>query len=202
MSAPISHIVFAEKVLGKELAEKDRNQFLLGTSFPDIRYLGLIKRDQTHVSEVTFEMILAAESFESGHLFHSYLDQARERFLREQGIYDRPGWSPQAIQACKLLEDELLYGKGRDWAGTARIFSVIDPAEREFPVAESHIQEWHKIISGYIAQAPTSESRFSFFDALHFPPSVRETIENFLSDMRGDSKLKDALSNFFNVFSL
>ena len=50
MAAPIAHIFCALFLLNNNIIDVDNIQeFIIGTSFPDIRYLGVIERDTTHV---------------------------------------------------------------------------------------------------------------------------------------------------------
>lgn len=45
MAAPLTHLVLAERIFQKHFSDQHRKVFLQGTSFPDIRYLGVIDRD-------------------------------------------------------------------------------------------------------------------------------------------------------------
>jgi len=49
MPWPATHILIAEKVYDQYFSHLDRKDFLLGTSFPDIRYPAKLNRHQTHL---------------------------------------------------------------------------------------------------------------------------------------------------------
>ncbi|HPR92239.1 MAG TPA: hypothetical protein PLR64_03240, partial [Candidatus Dojkabacteria bacterium] len=57
MAAPITHIVLSEKVLKKFFPRTEKKKFLIGTSLPDIRYLGVVDRNATHFNKVKFPLI-------------------------------------------------------------------------------------------------------------------------------------------------
>jgi len=44
MAAYITHIVLTDKIFDKHFSNKNKAEFYIGTSFPDIRYLGVIKK--------------------------------------------------------------------------------------------------------------------------------------------------------------
>lgn len=88
MAGPITHLVLTQKVYERFFSQKDRGAFVVGTSFPDIRYLGVIEREKTHRPRVTLKQVLEAESFEAGVQFHVLVDVVRERFMKAYGMYE------------------------------------------------------------------------------------------------------------------
>lgn len=61
MAAPIAHIFCALALLQQgKIKVADKQSFILGTSFPDIRYLEVIKRDQTHEKNVNWNDVINA----------------------------------------------------------------------------------------------------------------------------------------------
>src|SRR3989344_5759752 len=87
MAAPITHIVLADKVFDEYFPNLSKDKFLVGTSFPDIRYLRVIKREQTHPKNITLSDIKSVESFNGGLLFHILIDRVRENYMQENDIY-------------------------------------------------------------------------------------------------------------------
>ena len=55
MAAPITHIVLASKVYDQFFSNFSKKDFLIGTSFPDIRYLKVIDRNTTHFNGLSFK---------------------------------------------------------------------------------------------------------------------------------------------------
>lgn len=77
MAAPITHLVLAEKIFDEDLSLFDRKEFLLGTLFPDIRYLKTIDHDKTHFNNLKITDLAGGNSFLAGAKFHSIVDDAR-----------------------------------------------------------------------------------------------------------------------------
>lgn len=50
MAAPITHVALTEKIFNNIFHNYDKKEFIIGTSFPDIRYLGTIDREKTRLS--------------------------------------------------------------------------------------------------------------------------------------------------------
>src|SRR5438552_12343909 len=110
MAAPIAHIFLAlEMLTGPFSGLFNEREFIIGTSFPDIRYLNVIDREKTHLSHVTLEEILQEpDSFKAGMLFHSFVDEQREKYIVAHGFY---GELPSFIfitQVLKFAEDIIL----------------------------------------------------------------------------------------------
>ena len=57
MAAPITHIVLTNKIFNKYFSNKEKGDFFIGASFPDIRYLKVIKREKTHFNNITLNEI-------------------------------------------------------------------------------------------------------------------------------------------------
>lgn len=71
MAAPITHIVLADKVWAQFLSSFNKNDFFIGTSFPDIRYLKVINREKTHFKNQSINDIKSDDSIIAGIKFHS-----------------------------------------------------------------------------------------------------------------------------------
>ena len=82
--------------------------------FPDIRYVSSLPRTATHTKNVTLQRVIDTENpFFAGVLFHTYVDEKRERIAQEQRIYDHLNDIPPRYKAhlLKVVEDELCYEK-------------------------------------------------------------------------------------------
>ncbi|MDR3169871.1 MAG: hypothetical protein LBU27_09370 [Candidatus Peribacteria bacterium] len=111
MATPATHIILSEPFL-KQHPDIDRNAFLVGTSLPDIRYLDKnIPRDKYHKENVDLRQVLQQSTdFERGVFFHNFVDQWRDKFYIERGIYTF-GEDEIFITSLKGLEDEVFYEK-------------------------------------------------------------------------------------------
>src|SRR5438045_2048548 len=94
-----------------------KSDYVCGTSFPDIRYLGVIARDQTHTKNATWDDVInAPTSFEKGRVVHSLLDEARWEFVKRHHLSDHilvPTWLYDTV--LKFYEDMLLYDLIKNW---------------------------------------------------------------------------------------
>lgn len=116
MANQITHIVLAEKLSDRLFSIFDREAFLIGTVFPDIRYLKVIERDKTHFKGLSFQDILDEKnSFIAGMKYHSLVDEVREKYMIENGVYTFIPPSKYITQALKIFEDEVLYQNVLDW---------------------------------------------------------------------------------------
>lgn len=78
MPGPVTHIVLADKLFDRYFSGKDRRAFYVGTLFPDIRYLGVIGREQTHLPVAGIAEVAENRAFRAGMLFHALTDKAKQ----------------------------------------------------------------------------------------------------------------------------
>ncbi len=91
MAAPIAHIFLAvQMLLGPLQGLFNEQEFILGTSFPDIRYLKVVQRADTHFTHVTLQDVLQEKSsFKAGMIFHSFVDEQREAYVVKNHFYKK-----------------------------------------------------------------------------------------------------------------
>src|SRR3989344_7889748 len=196
MAAPITHIVLAEKVFSNQFQNLSKDKFLVGTSFPDIRYLRVIKREHTH-SRNTLSEIKKSESFEAGRQFHCLVDTARENYMQKNDVYSLIPASKLITQSLKLFEDELFYEKLSNWSQIINYFDDVVSEELAYPIQKEDILKWHKLLQSYLSEKPTPETRKDFFEAIYFTEENVKEVEDNLSVMRGNPKLLDILERFY-----
>lgn len=160
-AAPAMHVTLGEKwlaVYAPNYTDEQKKLFLLGTVFPDIRYLGVIKRDQTHYKGMTLEKVQEAKSpFIRGMLFHSYVDEFRERCVRRSGIEKKLSEIPRRQQGTflKLLEDQILHSQYR-WSDFKKYLMSIPDDEKKFGLDLSSLTQWHTALTLYFATTPSN----------------------------------------------
>lgn len=171
-AAPVSHVVVALKLLenGKlNVKKEDVPAFLRGTSFNDIRYLGVIDRTKTHTKGITWEMVQEEQDpFKKGMYLHSLLDLAREQYMETHGVYNfvpKPAYNYRG-QIVKFIEDQLVYDFNPDWSTVQKAFDTIDAREQGFGIADNDIQKWHDILSNYFSKKPTSSEIVTLMEKL------------------------------------
>jgi len=150
MAAPITHIFLATLMLAGPLKDLfDEKEFILGTSFPDIRYLKVVARTDTHFTNVSLQDILQEKnSFKAGMLFHSFVDEQREAWVIKNNFYQKIPNFKFSAQALKFAEDEILKSQF-DITKYQAYFDDILPIEKTYDINETHIRTWHTFLQDY-----------------------------------------------------
>lgn len=197
MAAPITHIVVANKLLDTVLKIHRKKDFIMGTVFPDIRYLKVIEREKTHPKNLPNIDSLPRGSFLAGVYFHSLVDHAREDFMVKNSVYSLCLGAEYATTSLKWVEDEILYQKIKDPKKIVRYFDTILSQEIAFGVKKEVIRKWHIILQPYLSHTPNKESRRNVMLALHFPLEKIGTIEVSVQKMRENKKVIEVIEKFY-----
>lgn len=200
MAAPITHIVLSEKVFNSNFSNLSREKFLVGTSFPDIRYLGVIKREQTHSGDVSLKKVQTEDSFRAGLLFHSLVDIVRENYIETSGLYTIISKSRHSIQALKLLEDEILYEKVKNWDAIIQYFAEALTEEINYSVREDDVLRWHRLLQSYFSRKPDNAVRKALFKSLAFKAEDVVEIESNFLVMINNTQIKKVIEKFYTDF--
>lgn len=200
MAAPITHIVLTDKVFAKEFPMFSEEKFFIGTSFPDIRYLGVIERNKTHFTNPSLKCIKSENDVKAGMMFHSLVDEVREKFIEENKVYKIIPRNDISIQSLKLFEDEILYNKIENWNSIASYFDSILPEESTYTIKTEEIERWHNTLKLYFAQKPNIKSREILFKEMNFNDGQRMQIEENISDMRRNDGLANIIASFYDEF--
>lgn len=158
-AGPITHVALGEKWLkhvAPDYTEEQRKEFLLGTVFPDIRYLGVIKREKTHTKGVTLEAIRKANSpFQQGMLFHSFVDEFREKWVKEKGAEKKlTDIAPNQQRIfLKIIEDQILYSE-YSWNTFRQYLMTVPNEEKEYGIQDKALNEWHAGLTLYFTASP------------------------------------------------
>lgn len=227
MPGPIAHIFLAISLYPTHFADKDLKEFIVGTSFPDIRYIcPYIKRENTHYSKIkgeniTIEMVKnERSSFISGMLFHALVDETRDKYLHKKSAYKIIPRTGHAITGIKFVEDLILYDKIPNKENISNYFNSIVTGETIFNVKENDIRAWHKFIKLYLAERMTPEHRLRCYIALKYPylpqflvnwtsylaiqlnilPSNFIKIIELLDVFEKNNKLMKIINNFYDNF--
>lgn len=172
MAGPVTHIVFAILMLQFLPQNIDRKAFIVGTSFPDIRYMARIAREKTHIKPVSWDAVVQAPtSFYAGMLFHNLVDIIRmTRFEPDFFVLNKSEQTPIYINLFPLIlktaEDAYLYEKTDQWKEIASYFDTVYQEELDFGISEETVRAWHHLIQAYIAHqvSPESIARFVSFN--------------------------------------
>ncbi len=195
MAAPVSHIYFAKRFFDISGLEIDQKAFIVGTSFPDIRYLGIIDRTKTHFSEVSLEQVKAEKDpFKAGLLFHNYHDLKRTEYIQQSGLYKLLPDNKFISQAEKFGEDVLLYGLSRDWFMFKDFFREVNSDELSYGLQTQDVEAWHKLISDYISEPPSSLSVGHFCEKLIDGQEMAEQIPELLHIITNNADARQILA--------
>ncbi len=156
MPAPVVHFVLALLALDF-LPTKDRREFLIGASFPDIRYIAVISRDATHVRKPSWASVVREQSsFRAGMEFHSLVDVMHDRYMAKHGVYRLlPAGSARSANYLKFFEDMVIYPTRSDWQTLTTCFDTVLDEERSIVDNVETIKLWHATIKAYLEQSPT-----------------------------------------------
>lgn len=156
MAAPVGHIVCALALLNTGAHDiTDKNAFIAGTSFPDIRYISPVKRSITHkfLGHNLSYVFNAKTPFEAGRRFHVFVDMAREQHMRENNAYRFVKSGPLKTQMLKLIEDHILFDRLKGKLNEKEIFSHIYDEEKAFLVPHEDLLMWHSLLQTYLDQS-------------------------------------------------
>jgi|SRR5579859_968144 len=212
MAAPIAHIFLAVHMLAGPLHNLfDEKEFIRGTSFPDIRYLKCVERAQTHFENVTLDDVKKEKnSFKAGMLFHSFVDEQREKYIVEHKIYDKLPQFRFTTQALKFAEDKLLMSLFNIQKYKSYFDGLID-AERAYNISDEHIKMWHTFLQKYFnGSLSTHDLMMNYFDinepdawsikrwffSWYYARKINAVIENIVKD----NEIKEPLLRFYLNF--
>lgn len=160
-AGPITHAYLAERFLEnfpRENFEAEKS-FMIGTLYPDIRYISKVHRKETHIDANTLDDILEEpDPFIAGAKFHTYVDKERNIYVLASNVYPRlmPN-APINFRALliKLIEDEYLLSK-LDWKNYLSLLSKVHQGELSQGVPEATVKRWHTFLTLYFRSSPLS----------------------------------------------
>jgi len=180
MASQVSHIVYAKKYLEKHpLPNGDRDLFILGCVFPDIRRLAenLTRKGTHRVFEPVDLNFEGLTPFRAGWKFHVYCDMRREELLNKYGFYVLTEDNGKFWQANKMLEDELLYGIYNNWEKLVHYFNNPPTVKLPAGLSQQSFELWYTMIAKYIEAAPTDRSMHIFLSKQSMFKKADEVVE-------------------------
>lgn len=197
MAGPLSHIIYAEKVLRDLLPDKDGKLFIIGTLFPDIRALKVIDRDATHIVNVMFDDVRREQdSFRAGMLFHSLIDTTREALVRQHNAYANLPDSYLSTVALKMCEDMRLYPKSTSWPLYISYLQTIAPQEKQFNIPVEKLEKWHVMHQVFFADSSPFDN-VEFFLSLGFTQEQIAELFELVKKIRKDHVTDIYLDDFY-----
>ena len=200
MATLITHLVLSEKLFDKYFKNKNKKDFFVGTSLPDIRYLKVIEKEKTHFTVKSFKEVLNEDSFISGMKFHAFLDKIREEFIFP---YEKAEFfikSKYNITALKFFEDEMFYSKIPDWNQISSYFDGILENELLLIKDSNSVKKWHSLVTKYISVPPSDKSRMDFILGIGLTDEIGIEINNLISEMKKSLEFKKIVNRFYKEF--
>jgi len=160
MPAPIMHIALSLLIL-PFLPDKSPREFIVGASFPDIRYLGVIERSVSHKANPSWQHIKKEQSsFKAGMEFHALVDIMHDEYMSKHHVYKLLPAECRRPNYLKFFEDLLVYPKleKAQWEMIAGYFNGVLQQELALVNNVRAIKIWHNHIQQYILTAPSQDS--------------------------------------------
>lgn len=212
MAAPITHIILALQVLHLLPSNFNIKEFLIGTSFPDIRHIAHLKREQTHIEPISWhDVINAKSSFHAGMLFHNLVDITRIQHF-ETLFYNRletDQFTKNYILlfplAMKSIEDVILYDKANNWQEIITYFDSILPEEIALCTDQNILKKWHQTLQNYFRQLPswqTIEKLLATIRGGDINEIQRTEYKKYFDTLLVNNEYKKQLDFFFNNFEM
>ncbi|HEX7586135.1 MAG TPA: hypothetical protein VF390_00670 [Patescibacteria group bacterium] len=195
MASQIAHIVYAKKYFDKYPSTINKDEFILGCIFPDMRRIdGNIKRKDTHRHydplDLNFKDLTA---FEAGWKFHLYCDMKREEILNKYGFYSLPKTESFWRLPAKLLEDEIVYDIYNNWEKLVLYFNQVPFTETGVNVSRETFSLWYAILAKYIGKKPDSKGMSIFLSKLPDLAGKASVIVESIDVLRKNKKAVDIL---------
>ena len=189
MPSEIAHVYYAERFWACFCPDARYDQFLMGALLPDIRYLGDIHRDQTHLlvphltstkeiltvlespSKVPVLSSLVSSDFRLGFVAHSIIDR-----LWDDTVIPRAHQLKISLPdtILKLHCDILKYHQVSNWK---EVLAIIDKWET-FVLLEGvladRVRFWYSLLTQFYVQPVTAQTVYDFWSQLRIQPDVVE----------------------------
>jgi len=201
MAGEATHAMLADRVCDQALAKYAKPEFILGTLFPDIRYLGVTERDTTHVREITLAHVRAEEdAFIAGAKFHSLVDKVRNEFMKASGVYDQCPPFLYDQQSLKFLEDELFYSLFPSWSRVLSYLDDVAAGPEQYGVTLDAARQWYALMADYLSNPPSDASRARLGAALGFTNEAIILMNAYIEELKKKKTVTDLMMNFYRQF--
>jgi hypothetical protein len=209
MAGPISHIIYAQKYFEKHPSALNKDEFILGSVFPDIRRISKnIKREDTHIpvkDHVDLKIIGGTNSvnldftdlssFQAGWKFHLYCDMKREEILKKQNFYSLEMTTDYWAIPSKILEEMLIYTGYNNWEKIYHYFNHAPQIETGLNVPRETLALWYSILAKYIEQPPTLKSAHIFLTKQFFLKDKADKIIAVLAKIQENRQITTILKS-------
>ncbi len=154
-----THVYFAQlylRICKPTYTQKERDAFIRGTLFPDIRYIAKITREKTHTQNVRLQDIIKAKNpYDEGKELHCFVDEKREEITTRMNMYALLKDIPKGARThfLKIVEDEILY-KDIDIPQARHALKIV-PKKEAKAIDPFMVKSWHQLLDYYLQQSPS-----------------------------------------------
>jgi len=198
MPWPATHILIAEKVYDQYFSHLDHKNFILGTSFPDIRYPAKLNRNQTHSYDRSLQDIQSQNAFSAGMLFHSFVDNLWNVHINQDqaSLFSSIPLNIPMLHTMKILQDVFLYDEYINWHEIAKYFTTILPEESSFGAGNQMVTRWHELLAHYLNKPPNIDD----LEMLHLslPAELIGEIKQYYLAYQENDILKASMTGFYH----
>jgi hypothetical protein len=195
MPLPFSHIYYANKIKEKILKDKDIDEqdFFIGSTFPDIRYVLKKDRQFTHLNyknsaEILEKIKKEKNSFELGVLCHLYTDY---KFMEYWNYFKENNGD---YYPFLILENELLFDKfNKNKQKILEYFNKTD----FYNATQEEIEKWHDILKQYLSEKMNKKIFKNL--SMNFMGAGEEQVNKILEryeEIKDNKELKNKIENF------
>lgn len=202
MAAPISHLVFGKRILERLNSKKEASGFYTGVCFPDIRYLGIIDRNISHPEIKSISELENESPFFAGVKCHVLLDEIREKYMQDKGIYNLTPNSKYITQALKFYEDQLLYQELTQIDNLSNFLNHIFQEEINFQIPIEDLQKWHSMIKKYINSKARSADIKQFLEMIPKGEDIWIEVSELLPRFKDSVQITLIIKEFYKDFDL
>ncbi|MCX6763722.1 MAG: hypothetical protein NTZ97_03270 [Candidatus Moranbacteria bacterium] len=193
MASQVAHIIYADRYFKKYHAKFNRDEFMLGCIFPDIRRIDVrLKRADTHLCFEPVDLnFQGMSSFNAGWKFHVYCDMRREEILAKYGFYDFPGAADFWHIPSKLFEDEVLYSQFNNWEKLVNLCN--NPPRLNRLVSHETWELWYAINARYFEKKPNSQTMRALISKFPKLASIAKDVSRVVDKLRKDKRVAEIL---------
>jgi len=198
MPWPATHILIAEKFFDQHFSHLDRQAFMIGTCFPDIRYPANINRELTHFKHIPLSQIKSQSAFTAGLYFHTMVDSMWNAHVKDHrdGLFSEVPHHLPMIHTMKILQDKVLYPKLNDWQRIAAYFESTLPEEATFGASPEMVQRWHSMLAFYLSKPPTIDDLNML--TISLPPEMIKQIRACYLAFQENHTLTSIMAGFYD----
>ena len=196
MASQVAHVIYAQKYFERYPSTMDKDEFVLGCIFPDIRRINKsIKRKDTHLRFNPLDLDFSGlTSFQAGWKFHLYCDMKREEILAKYNFYSQEETTDFWNLPAKIFEDEVVYEDCKNWEKLIHYFNNIPAVDTGIGVPRETLELWYAIIAKYIEKKPDNKSMKIFLSKQPKLAPIAGEIVKVIDKLRKNGKVVEILS--------